>query len=81
MTMPGIPKAVRIDAVALATLTPELERRLRTGPANMVKAEGDWRWYGGIPDENLSVEVLDFQTFVKRAEQRNRAFFVKLGLP
>jgi hypothetical protein len=34
-----------------------------------------------VPAENLSIEVLDFQTFIKRAEQRNRAFFTKLGLP
>ena len=79
-TMPGIPHSVRIDAFALATLSPTLEDRLRVGPGNMVKAEGDWRWYGGVPAENLSIEVLDFQTFVRRAEQRNRAFFVKLGL-
>lgn len=80
ITMPGIPKSVRIDAYALVTLTPSLEKRFRTGPGNMTKDEGDWRWVGSVPAENLVIEVLDFQAFVKRAEQRNRAFFVKLGL-
>ncbi len=80
MTMPGIPKSVRIDGVALVTLGPEMERRLRTGPGNLRKADGEWRWYGFVPEENLSIEVLDFQAFVVRAEQRNRAFFAKLGL-
>ena len=79
-TLSGIPKGVRIDGYAIATLTPRLESKLRTGPGNMQKAEGDWRWYGGVPAENLSIEVLDFQAFVTRAEQRNRAFFTKLGL-
>jgi DNA-binding PadR family transcriptional regulator len=79
--LPGIPKGVRIDAFAIATLSPALEAKLRTGPGNMEKVEGDWRWFGGVPVENLSIEVLDFQTFIKRAEQRNRAFFTKLGLP
>ena len=79
-TLPGIPKSVRIDAFALATLTPELEKKLRTGPGNMEKVDGDWRWVGGMPAENLTIEVLDFQAFVSRAEKRNRAFFTKLGL-
>jgi len=81
VTMSGIPNHVRIDASALVTLTPALEERLRSGPANMEKTGDDWRWVGGIPRENLTIEVLDFQAFVRRAEQRNRAFFVKLGLP
>jgi hypothetical protein len=79
-SLPGLPKSVRIDGYAIATLSPALEAKLRTGPGNMQRAEGDWRWYGGMPAENLSIEVLDFQTFVRRAEQRNRAFFTKLGL-
>ena len=80
-SLPGIPKSVRIDAYAIVTLTPEMEKRIRVGPGNMEKVEGDWRWFGGTPAENLSIEVLDYQTFVSRAEQRNRAFFTKLGLP
>jgi hypothetical protein len=76
----GGAKNVQCMTIDLATLSPALEEKLRIGPGNMVKVDGDWRWYGGVPAENLSIEVLDFQTFVKRAEQRNRAFFVKLGL-
>jgi len=79
-SLPGIPRSVRIDAYAVATLTPELEARVRTGPGNMQKVEGDWRWHGGVPAENLTIELLDFNIFVSRAEQRNRAFFSKLGL-
>ncbi|MCC6808066.1 MAG: ATP-binding protein [Deltaproteobacteria bacterium] len=79
-SLPGIPKSVRIDAYAVATLTPELEARVRTGPGNMQKVEGDWRWHGGVPGENLTIELFDFNVFVNRAEQRNRAFFRKLGL-
>ncbi len=79
-SLAGIPKSVRIDGYAVATLTRELEEKLRVGPGNMEKVEGDWRWFGSVPAENLSIEVLDFQAFVRRAEQRNRAFFNKLGL-
>jgi len=79
-TLPGIPMSVRIDAYAVVTLSPGLEMKLRTGPGNMEKVEGAWRWYGGVPAENLSIEVLDFKAFATRAEQRNRAFFTKLGL-
>jgi hypothetical protein len=28
---------------------------------------------------NMSVEVLDFRAFIRRAEQRNQAFFKTLG--
>jgi hypothetical protein len=79
-TLPGIPRSVRIDAYAVVTLTAEMEKLIRVGPGNMAKVEGDWRWYGGVPNENLSIEVMDYHTFVRRAEQRNRAFFTKLGL-
>ena len=81
ISLPGIPRSVRIDAYAVATLTPELEARVRTGPGNMQKVDGDWRWTGGVPAENLTIELLDFNVFVSRAERRNRAFFTKLGLP
>jgi hypothetical protein len=80
-SLPGIPRNVRIDAYAVATLTQDLEAKVRTGPGNMQKVEGDWRWHGGVPAENLTIELLDFNVFVSRAEQRNRAFFSKLGLP
>jgi hypothetical protein len=54
--------------------------KMRTGPGNMVRVDGAWRWSGGMPAENLTIEVLDFNAFATRAEQRNRAFFNKLGL-
>ncbi len=79
-SLPGVPKSVRIDAYAVVTLSPEMEKKIRTGPGNMQKIEGDWRWVGGVTGENLTIEVLDFSVFVTRAEQRNRAFFSKLGL-
>jgi hypothetical protein len=79
-SLPGIPRNVRIDAYAVVTLTQDLEAKIRTGPGNMQKVEGDWRWHGGVPAENLTIELLDFNVFVSRAEQRNRAFFSKLGL-
>ena len=80
-SLPGIPRNVRIDAYAVATLTPELEAKVRKGPGNMQKVDGDWRWHGGVHAENLTLELLDFNIFVSRAERRNRAFFTKLGLP
>lgn len=79
-TMPGIDKSVRIDAYAVCSLTPAMVKRLRSGPGNMVPVDGNERWYGGVPPENLTVEVLDYRAFMRRAEQRTRAFFVKLGL-
>jgi hypothetical protein len=45
-----------------------------------VKVEGEDRWFGSMPTENLYIEVLDYRAFVRRAEQRNHAFFTKLGL-
>jgi hypothetical protein len=80
VTMTGIPKSVRIDGYAVCTLTPKLEGLMRRGPGNMVKVPEEGRWHGSVPEENLWMEVLDFQAFIRRAEQRNRAFFVKLGL-
>lgn len=79
-TMTGIPKSVRIDAYAICTLTPKMEQLIRRGPVDMDKVAEEGRWYGAKPSENLWIEVLDFQAFIRRAEQRNRAFFTKLGL-
>ena len=79
--MPGIPLSVRIDAFAVASLGSELPDLLATGPGDLVQAPGEWRWYGGVRQLNLTIEVFDFNAFVVRAEQRNRAFFTKLGLP
>lgn len=80
ITMTGIAKSVRIDAYAVCTLTPKLEQLIRGGPGNMAKVAEEGRWYGFNSGENLWLEVLDFQAFIRRAEQRNRAFFTKLGL-
>jgi len=80
ITMTGVPKSVRIDAFAVCTLTPKLEQLIRRGPGNMQKVAEEGRWFGAVPGENLWLEVLDFQAFIRRAEQRNRAFFTKLGL-
>ncbi len=79
-TMTGVPGSVRIDAFAICTLTPEMEQLLRRGPVDMHKVAEEGRWWGAKPTENLWIEVLDFQAFIRRAEQRNRAFFTKLGL-
>lgn len=80
VTMTGIPKSVRMDAFAICTLTPKMEQQIRRGPGNMQKVAEEGRWYGSVPGENLWLEVLDFQAFIRRAEQRNHAFFSKLGL-
>lgn len=80
ITMTGVPRSVRIDSYAICTLTPALEEAIRRGPGNMTKVAEEGRWYGSVPAENLWIEVLDFQAFIRRAEQRNRAFFTKLGL-
>lgn len=79
-TLPGIPVNVRIDGYAVVSLTPNMQQLLRRGPANMQPVEGEWRWVGGVPGLNLTIELLDFNILVTRAEQRNRAFFAKLGL-
>lgn len=80
-TLPGIDRGVRIDAYAVVTLTPKMEDKLTIAPGNIRKVEGEWRWYGTVENLNLTVEVLDFRAFLRRAEQRNHAFFTKLGLP
>lgn len=80
-TLPGIPKNVRIDGYAVATLTPRLIDKVERGPGNMERVEGDWRYVGDVPSLNLTLELLDFKVFVTRADQRNRAFFKNLGLP
>lgn len=79
-TLPGIPKSVRIDGYAIVTLTPQMEQRLEVSPGDLKRVEEEWRWYGHVTNLNLSIEVLDFRAFLRRAGQRNRAFFVKLGL-
>ena len=79
--MNPVPPHVRIDGFAVCTLTPELNARLRTGPGNLKYDETDGRWFGTQESLNLWIEILDFKTFLRRAEQRNRAFFSKLGLP
>jgi hypothetical protein len=80
VTLPGIPRSVRIDAYAVVSLTPAMKQLLRVSPGNMTAVDGEDRWYGSLPAENLYVEVLDYRAFVRRAEQRNRAFFTRLGL-
>lgn len=42
--------------------------------------EEEWRWYGALGNLNMTVEVLDFRAFVRRAQQRNQAFFRALNL-
>jgi len=79
-SLPGIPTSVRIDGFAVVSLTPELEMKMIAGPGNMQRVGADWRWYGMHTPANLTIEVLDYKAFVTRAEQRNRAFFTKLGL-
>lgn len=80
-TLPGIERNVRIDGYAIVTLTPKMEEKLLMAPGNIRKVENDWRWYGAVENLNLTIEVLDFRAFLRRAEQRNRAFFAKLGMP
>jgi len=80
-SLPSIPMSVRIDGFAVVSLTPEIDSRIEDGPANMIRAVDEWRWNGMHPNANLTIEVVDFHAFVTRAEQRNRAFFAKLGLP
>jgi len=80
VTLPGIDKSVRIDAYAVVTLTPEMETALDISPGDIRKVEREQRWYGNVPNLNMTVEVLDFRAFIHRAEQRNWAFFKRLGL-
>jgi len=80
-TLPGIDRGVRIDGYAIVTLTPKMEDKLLLAPGNIRKVEGDWRWYGNVESLNMTIEVLDYRAFIRRAEQRNRAFFAKLGMP
>jgi len=79
-TLPGIPTAVRIDAYAVLTLTPKVEKALQLAPGDLKRVEAEWRWYGYHTDLNVSIEVLDYQAFIRRARQRNQSFFTKLGL-
>lgn len=79
-TLPGIERSIRIDAFAVVTLTPKMEEKLLVAPGNIRKVENEWRWHGTVENLNLTVEVLDFRAFLRRAEQRNRTFFTKLGL-
>ena len=80
-TLPGISKSVRIDAYAVCTLSPKVEKMLVLSPGDVRKVEGEWRWYGHHTELNMTIEVLDYRAFIRRAEQRNRTFFTKLGLP
>lgn len=79
-SLPGIDRSVRIDAYAVMTLGPKMEAALEISPGDIRKVEAEWRWYGNVPNLNMTVEVLDYRAFIRRAEQRNQAFFRKLGL-
>ena len=80
VTLPGISMNVRIDGYAIVTLNPKMESVLRDGPGEMKQVEVEWRWYGVLGNLNMNVEVLDFRAFVRRAQQRNQAFFKALSL-
>lgn len=79
-TLPGVSKTVRIDAYAILTLTPRVEESLEISSGDLRKVENEWRWYGHVTNLNVTIEVLDYRAFIRRAEQRNRTFFAKLGL-
>ena len=80
VTMPGINMNVRIDGYAIVTLNPKMESVLRDGPGEMKQVEGESRWYGMMGGLNMNVDVLDFTAFLRRAKQRNQAFFRAMGL-
>ena len=80
VTLPGVPKSVRIDGYAIVTLSPKMESILRDGPAEMSRVENEWRWHGAMRNLNMYVEVLDYRAFLTRAQQRNQAFFNALNL-
>lgn len=80
-TMPKLPLSVRIDGFAVCTLSEKLTKAMRRGPGEMKEAEGQARWYGAVADLNLTIEVLDYSAFFRRAVQRNHPFFVQLNLP
>ena len=80
VTLPGISMNVRIDGYVIVTLNPKMESVLRDGPGEMKQVEVEWRWYGVLGNLNMNVEVLDFRAFVRRAQQRNQAFFKALSL-
>ena len=80
VTLPGISMNVRIDGYAIVTLNQKMESVIRDGPGEMKQVEGEWRWYGVLGNLNMNVEVFDFRAFVRRAKQRNQAFFKALSL-
>ena len=76
--LPPIDISVRIDGFAVVSLTAGMRNRLELSDLQPVPREE--RWHGHHKNLNLSYEVLDFRAFIRRAEQRNRTFFLKLGL-
>ena len=80
VTLPGISMNVRIDGYAIVTLNQKMESVIRDGAGEMKQVEGEWRWYGVLGNLNMNVEVLDFRAFIRRAKQRNQAFFEALSL-
>ena len=80
VTLPGISMNVRIDGYSIVTLNPKMKSMLRDGPGEMKCVEEEWRWYGALGNLNMTVEVMDFRAFVRRAQQRNQAFFKALSL-
>ena len=61
-------------------ITPKMKEGLEISRGDMHKVETEWIWYGHVSNLNATIEVLDFRAFIRRAEQRNQAFFNKLGL-
>lgn len=78
--LPGIPRTVRIEAFAIMTLSPKTDDMLERSAGDLRKVENEDRWYGYHTMLNMSIEVLGYRAFIRRAEQRNHSFFVKLGL-
>ena len=76
--LPPIDLSVRIDGFAVVTLTKSMRDKLSLSDLHPVPREE--RWHGHHQNLNMTLEVLDFRAFIRRAEQRNKAFFLKLGL-
>lgn len=78
-TISKVAKSVRIDGFAIVSLTDKMNDYMMKHDLTFVPEEG--RWYGYRANLNLHIEVVDFDAFITKAQQRNQWLFHKLNLP
>lgn len=74
------PKNLRFYGYIICTLTPTLLKIIRQR-SELLPFPDEVGFYGFLKNQNLYIEIMDYQTLLKNAKKRNQVFFDKLRLP